>query len=292
MLKDDLAELKRAVRRLEQGNLAGAGPKTSGRDLDRALARLPKPLKRRIDRAIERAALRCLAFVARAPRADTARRPLRPAMGLLLAGLSGGIGGALGGPGVLIELPVITLLILRQIADIARQSGEDLTTTEARIACLEVFALGARGGAADANPGYFATRTRLARLAQNATHSVVERGVSSAVFPPLLVRVAAELIGRFGASLSERALAGAIPVIGAVTGGAMNALFMRQFQNLAQAHFIVRRLERRYGAETVRIRYAEIRADLRPLRAAPSRRKKIKTSPHPKKPAVRPVTER
>jgi hypothetical protein len=292
MLKDDLAELKRAVRRLEHDSLAGAAPKTSGRDLDRALARLPKPLKRRIDRAIERAALRCLAFVAKAPRADVARRPLRPALGLLLAGLSGGIGGALGGPGVLIELPVITLLILRQIADIARQSGEDLATTEARIACLEVFALGARSGAADADAGYFATRARLARLAQNATHMVVERGVSGAVFPPLLGRVAAELIGRFGASLSKRALAGALPLVGAVTGGAMNALFMRQFQNLAKAHFTVRRLERRYGAETVRIRYAQIRADLRPPRAAPSPRKKIKASSRPKKAPARPLRDR
>jgi hypothetical protein len=288
MLEADLAELRRAVRRLEQNHLSGSSPKIPARDLDRALARLPKPLKRRIDRAVERAALRCLAFAVRAPRSDAAPRPLRPALGLLLAGLSGGIGGALGGPGVLIELPVITLLILRQIADIARHCGEDLTTTQARIACLEVFALGARGGAADA--GYFATRTELARLAENATHFVVDRGVSG-VYPPLLGRMAAELIGRFGASLSERTLAGSLPLIGAVAGGAMNALFMRQFQNLAKAHFTVRRLERRYGKETIQLRYAQIRAGLRPPKAAPPPRKRMKRR-IPKKPAISPARGR
>ena len=43
-----------------------------------------------------------------------------------------------------IELPVTTTLMLRAIAEIARHQGEDLSTLEARLACLEVFAYGAK----------------------------------------------------------------------------------------------------------------------------------------------------
>ena len=37
-------------------------------------------------------------------------------------------------------------LMLRSIADIAHSEGENLHTTEARVACMQVFALGGRGG--------------------------------------------------------------------------------------------------------------------------------------------------
>jgi len=59
----------------------------------------------------------------------------------MLAGISGAAGGALGGATVAAELPVSTVLILRSVADIARSEGEDLSQIEARLACLEVFAL-------------------------------------------------------------------------------------------------------------------------------------------------------
>jgi hypothetical protein len=56
--------------------------------------------------------------------------------------LSGALGGFWGLPGLLVELPVSTILMLRAIAAVARKEGEDLETAEARWACLEVFTLG------------------------------------------------------------------------------------------------------------------------------------------------------
>ena len=47
-------------------------------------------------------------------------------------------------PGLAIELPISTIIMLRSIADIARSEDEDLRTIEAQLACLEVFALGGR----------------------------------------------------------------------------------------------------------------------------------------------------
>ena len=70
----------------------------------------------------------------------------------------------------------------------------------------------------------------------------------------------AEIVSRFSIVVSDRIAAGALPVVGAVGGATVNVIFMNHFQQIAQGHFTVRRLEREYGAETVRLHYAEIAA--------------------------------
>jgi len=46
-----------------------------------------------------------------------------------------------------------------------------------------------------------------------------------------------------------------VPIAGAVGGVALNILFSRHFQSLAEGHFTVRRLERKYGGDAVRQAY-------------------------------------
>jgi hypothetical protein len=46
-----------------------------------------------------------------------------------------------------------------------------------------------------------------------------------------------------------------VPVIGALGGAAVNYAFIDHFQEVARAHFVVRRLERRYGKSAVRDAY-------------------------------------
>jgi hypothetical protein len=50
----------------------------------------------------------------------------------------------------------------------------------------------------------------------------------------------------------------AIPVIGALGGATINLLFVDHFQDAARGHFIVRRLEREFGEETVQREYIKI----------------------------------
>src|SRR5260370_306088 len=59
-----------------------------------------------------------------------------------LACTSGAIGGAFGLAALTVELPVSTTIMLRAIAAIAQQEGEELTDPRTGLACLEVFALG------------------------------------------------------------------------------------------------------------------------------------------------------
>ena len=47
-------------------------------------------------------------------------------------------------------------------------------------------------------------------------------------------------------------------MLGAVAGATLNTLFTGYYQDMARGHFIVRRLERRYGFETVRLAYGAV----------------------------------
>src|SRR6478672_55095 len=59
-----------------------------------------------------------------------------------LACTSGAIGGAFGLAALTVELPVSTTIMLRAVAAIAQEEGENLTDPRTGLACLEVFALG------------------------------------------------------------------------------------------------------------------------------------------------------
>ena len=53
----------------------------------------------------------------------------------------------------------------------------------------------------------------------------------------------------FGAALTEKAAAMAVPLAGAAAGGTLNWAFMDFYQEMARVHFTLRALERKYGDE-------------------------------------------
>jgi hypothetical protein len=187
-------------------------------------------------------------------------------------------GGMFGAPALFAELPITTVIILRSIADIARSKGEDLSEPEARLACLEVFALGSgekrstekdviiSSDAAKAEGQYIRTSYFLARAAMaqqvTAAAEILTKG-STAASGSALTRLISKIASRFGIAVSEKAAAQAVPIVGAVGGGLINALFMDHFQNTAEAHFNVRRLERTYGADAVRREYERLAKETR-----------------------------
>jgi hypothetical protein len=158
-----------------------------------------------------------------------------------------------------IELPFTLMLMLRAIADIARDNGEDLYTLEPRLACLQVFALGDRRADAGAAIGYYAARATLTKLTNDVVASLVERSVLD-VSAPVITRLVAEVVSRLGLVLSERVAAGALPVLGALGGATLNVAFMDHFERVAQGHFILRRLERAHGRELIQDLYRQVTA--------------------------------
>jgi hypothetical protein len=182
-------------------------------------------------------------------------RPSSDFIHKMIVAANGAAAGALGMPALLIELPLSTAIMLRSIADVARSEGESIREMGTRLACLEVFALGGSSSADDATKaGYFAVRVALARTVAEAANYIAERGIVEEG-APALVRLISTIAARFGAVVSEKVAAQAIPVIGAVGGALINTVFIDHFQDMARGHFIVRRLERTYGPEMVRRQY-------------------------------------
>jgi EcsC family protein len=58
--------------------------------------------------------------------------------------------------------------------------------------------------------------------------------------------------------VTQKLAAQAVPVIGALGGAAVNYAFIDRFQEVARAHFVVRRLERCYGKSAVRAAYERL----------------------------------
>ena len=168
---------------------------------------------------------------------------------------TGAGGGAFGLAALPFELPVSTTIMLRSIADIARSEGERLHVIEAKLACLEVFALGGRSASDDANDAsYFFIRGLFAKTVSQAAKYIAEKGLATKG-APALVKFITQIATRFGASVSQKVAAQAVPGIGAVGGAIINLLFIDHFQSMARGHFIVRRLERNYTPELVRKEY-------------------------------------
>jgi hypothetical protein len=251
----DRASVREAANTLERSTLIGRLSSLAGRPLEMINRNLPGPAQEAIGKATElamNAALR--AALTTIPKEKRFRiRGLDTAAAVA----SGALGGALGLVTLPLELPASTVLMLRTIADIARENGEDLADPETRLACLEVFALGSRTEADDlASGGYFAVRTALAKSISQAAKLAAAQGLADRS-APALVRFMAQVASRFGVVVSQKVAAGAVPILGALGGAAVNAAFLEHFRAVARAHFTIRRLERIYGQEAVKTAYQE-----------------------------------
>ena len=256
---DELAALARAVDSLENVSLAARITGLVGRQIDLATHLVPERARAVAARATNLALCAALHV---AMRGVGARRG--GAMNLrhkALAMATGAAGGAFGLSALPLELPASTIVMLRSIADIAREHGEDLASPEATLACLEVFALGGGDEAAEDHlkSGYFAARALLARSVSEAARYIVERGVADEA-APVIVRLISMIASRFGVVVSQKVAAQAVPLLGALGGAAVNYAFIDHFQSIARGHFTVRQLERLHGADVVREEYLRLLA--------------------------------
>ena len=251
--EDDRRALERAVRALEHTNIATRLASTVGRQLGVVGRFLPPGVSGIVNRAAEHAIRSglhvALGSLAKKRLGDSRR------FHKVMAVASGAAGGAFGVSSLPVELSVSTIIILRSIADIARNEGEDLSNPDVALACLQVFALGAHDREENfAEGGYYATRGLLAKTVSEASRYVLAHGMRDEA-APVLLRLVSQIGARFGIVVSEKLAAQALPIIGAAGGAAVNYAFADHFQSLAFGHFTVRRLERRYGGDVVRAEY-------------------------------------
>lgn len=253
----DLEALRGATQHLEHPSLAMRLSSIVGTPIEIGVKLLPRPLYRKVHAIAELAISKSLQAALSSLHAT--RRPRSyNAMYRALAAGSGAMGGLFGIYSLPVELGISTTIMLRSIAEIARSQGEDLAEPEVRMACLEVFALGGESESDDAaETGYYGIRLALAWPVTHATHYIARHGVGADA-APLLASLVAGISSRFGIALSQKAAALMVPLIGATGAAAINVIFMSHFQEMARGHFVVRRLERKYGKDLVRMNYENI----------------------------------
>ena len=263
---DDFNDLKHARMLLENPGLVARISHAAGRPLEKSIELLPESWGDAIQSGARKAIEKAL-DVALSTLDTNNFSPAANRLHHLAATVSGGAGGAFGLKALAVELPISTTIMLRSIADIARSEGEDLAQPEARLHCLQVLALGGRTPDDDgAETAYFAARAAIAQTVSEAVSHIARKGVVEKS-APAIVRLISLVASRFSIVVSEKAAAQAVPVIGALGGALINSVFIGHFQDVARGHFVIRRLERKYGTEFVRNAYATMLFERDPLRS-------------------------
>jgi hypothetical protein len=252
----DEDDLRYAKDLLEHPSLAARMAGALGRPIERGIEALPKAAGEMVATATRKSLDAALTFAVASM--DERRRDSVDWSHKLAVAMTGAAGGMFGIAALAVELPLSTTIMLRSIADIARSEGELIKTAESKLACIEVFALGGRQPSDDASESaYFAVRLALAKALGEAAEHLAGRGLTGSGVP-VMVRFISQVATRFGVPVSEKIIAQSLPVVGAAGGALLNTLFIDHFQDIARGHFIVRRLERHYGREVVRLAYLRL----------------------------------
>lgn len=252
----EMVQLRWAYENLEHPSLAARLSNLLAEPIEEAISLLPKAWKSRLDETLRANSYTTVRLAIFTMNLNGNIRP-QNRVHKLLAMCTGAAGGFFGPLTLLAELPITTTLILRSIANIARTQGEDLNDMAARMACVQVFALGARTSDDEAaDTGYYALRTI---LGLHFERDILEYAANAhGPHIPAFIELTQAIASRFGVLISDKVALQMVPIAGAASGATINYLFMKHFQDVATGHFVVRRLERKYGSECIKNLYQSL----------------------------------
>lgn len=196
-----------------------------GSTLESQLSALPASVRGQIERVTAQALEASYGVASRTPDLG-ARGPLAA---VIATGAAGGVGGL---PTAIAELPVTVTLFLNAIRAEARNAGFDPDEDWVRAECLQVFAAGSPLKDDDGvNTSFIGTRLAL-------TGSTVQ-SIIAAIAP------------RLAMVLGQKVAAQAVPIVGAVSGAAMNAAYLSYYREIARVRFELLNLSKVHGTDTV-----------------------------------------
>ena len=250
----ELQDLKNAVQLLENPGIAAKIVNVIGMPLEKGMEMLPNKVTDKIVKITQKSLLK-VADVAVLTMNNNSGEKSSNGLHKASVAVTGGIGGFFGMYGLAIELPISTTIMFRSIADIARSEGESINDPLTKLACLSVFALGGTTKSDDGTEiGYFTVRAALARSVAEAAEFIATKTLADKG-APALIRLINTIAQRFSIQITEKFAAQAVPIIGAAGGAVLNTVFINHFQDMARGHFIIRRLERKYGEDFIKSEY-------------------------------------
>ena len=264
LTKSELATLEEAYTMLENPSWWVQLSSAAGMPVEAVTRELSKKAPEAVVNVVSKSTHRAIEFVMQSAvwtMRGEEQGPASPRLHQAAALTTGAVAGFFGLETLIVELPLTTGIMFRSIADIARAEGESPQDPETMMNCMQVFAMGSRLSDKDdaAETSYYGVRVALSKVVTDALQYVASHGVGSASAPPL-VRLISAVAARFGIVVTQKAMAQAIPIIGAVGGGLVNTVFISHFQDMARGHFSIRRLERRYGDDVVKNAYLQLKS--------------------------------
>lgn len=208
-----------------------------GGSVETQMALIPKPLRAQIEQVVVAALTAAHSLAGRAEEGPQMGRGAST-LAAMATGAAGGSGGLLTS---LAELPVTITVILHAIRAEAIRAGFDPTEPGIRAACLEVFAAGSPLQSDDGvNTGFVSSRLTLTG--------------------PALQKLIATVAPRLAAVLGQKMAAQTVPILGAISGAALNATFITYYREIARIRFALMRLAEANGGETVVAAFARAAA--------------------------------
>lgn len=264
LTKSELATLEEAYTMLENPSWWVQLSSAAGMPVEAVTRQLSKKAPEAVVNVVSKSTHRAIEFVMQSAvwtMRGEEQGPASPRLHQAAVLTTGAVAGFFGLETLIVELPLTTGIMFRSIADIARAEGESPKDPETMMNCMQVFAMGSRLSDKDdaAETSYYGVRVALSKVVTDALQYVASHGVGSASAPPL-VRLISAVAARFGIVVTQKAMAQAIPIIGAVGGGLVNTVFISHFQDMARGHFSIRRLERRYGDDVVKNAYLQLKS--------------------------------
>lgn len=199
-----------------------------GGTLEKQLALVPQVYRDQIERGVGQALSVAYAMAGQGDRLpDTGTRG--PMIAAMASGAAGGAGGL---PTAIAELPVTITVILHAIRQEARAQGFDPDAPDIKAECIRVFGAGSPLDTDDGiNTSFLSARLTLTG--------------------PAVQKVIASVAPKLATALGQKLAAQAIPVIGAVTGAALNAAFLSYYREMASIRFCLLRLSQIHGSDAV-----------------------------------------
>jgi hypothetical protein len=226
VVADPAAEISALAERFRRAN----GPAMRlvnrlGGTLESQMSAIPTGLRDRLEQVTARALEVSYGLAGQAPDLGESG----PMFAAVASGAAGGAGGLVTS---IAELPVTITVILNAIRAAAAEAGYDPAEDWVRAECIRVFGAGTPLAADDGiNTSFLSARLTI-------TGTAVQK---------IIATVAPKLAGALG----QKLMAQAVPLVGAVTGAALNAAFLSYYREVARIRFRLMRLAEVHGVEPI-----------------------------------------
>lgn len=160
-----------------------------------------------------------------------------------VAAAEGAATGAAGLPGLAVDIPALFSIALRAVSEYATYYGFDIRLQEERKFAMQVLF-------AATSVDVAARKMAMAQLTKASL--LVAKGATWKEIEKIVLAQGIRYVGKaIGVRITKRKLSQILPVVGAVTGGAFNALYLREVTEMASMMYRERFLLQKYGADVM-----------------------------------------